>query len=235
MKEIKKQHSSNYYDNSYVNSQNSVAFNNKEVYEKIFVPHCKESMTVLDFGAGAGVLLQSLRARKKIAVDINLSALELAKAKGAHEVYPDLDSIELNSVDLIVSNSALEHVPNPREILVKLKAILKNDGRVIMRIPHETLGWNYKPGDWNYHLYTWSPMAIGNLFNDVGFSEIKVKIERSKTAPFNHFWRAVKLNNFMSTSYRIFRLILDELNIKPIAVDGYSIVEAVKRGSDSHN
>jgi SAM-dependent methyltransferase len=226
---MKSQNSENYYDKSYVSTQNAVAFDNLPIYKKYFVPHSNESMTILDFGSGAGFLLASLKAKFKIAVDINASALQEAKSKGIDETHLNLNEINSGSVDLIVSNSALEHVPSPRETLVRLKEILKKEGKIIIRVPHETLGWKYKPGDWNYHLYTWSPMAIGNLMNDVGFEEIKVSIEKSKRTPLFKLLRLVRLERLGSYLYRLFRLSLEELGIYSIAVDGYCIVEAVKK------
>ena len=117
--------------------------------------------------------------------------MDKAKKIGINEVHKNLSELKENSVDLIVSNSALEHVPNPHISLTNLYKILKPNGSIIFRIPHETLGWSYKPGDWNYHLYTWSPMAIGNLFNDVGFHNILVKKEKSVKPPLYKFFQTV--------------------------------------------
>ena len=221
--------SKNYYDSKYLSGQNSVAKDNIPTYLRIFRRHATEEMTVLDFGCGAGVLLSVINCKYKIGVDINESALAEAKKIGINEVHLSLNSLKQNSIDLIISNSALEHVPNPHEVLSKLYNILKPNGKIVFRVPHETLGWSYKPGDWNYHLYTWSPMAIGNLINDVGFTEIKVSIERSKRPPFFKLLRLIRSERLGGYFYRLFRLLLDELGIYSIAVDGYCIVEAVKK------
>ena len=83
--------------------------------------------------------------------------------------------------------------------------------------------------DWNYHLYTWSPMAIGNLFNDVGFDNISVLKEKIIRPPFFKFFRTLRIEKIIGYFYRLFRLILDEFSIKRAAVDGYSIVTAYKK------
>jgi SAM-dependent methyltransferase len=220
--------SQKYYDIEYLSSQNSVAKDNIKTYKKFFSPHVTQEMTVLDYGCGAGVLLSVINCKYKIGVDINENALQEAKKNGINEVHLNLNSLEPNSIDLIVSNSALEHVPNPHQVLSDLYTILKPNGKIIFRLPHETLGWSYKPGDWNYHLYTWSPMAIGNLFNDVGFIKIDVKIEKGKKPPLFKFFRIIYLEQIASYIYRIFRLVLDEFKIIRIGVDGYSIVSAQK-------
>ncbi|MBT5771980.1 MAG: class I SAM-dependent methyltransferase [Flavobacteriaceae bacterium] len=224
-----KQISSNYYNQRYLSSQSSVANDNILLYKKLFVPHSSNEMVVLDFGCGEGVLLSLMNCKYKIGVDINESVLDKTKNLGINEFHKNLNNIKSNSVDLIVSNSALEHVPNPHKILSDLYDILKINGKIIFRVPHETLGWNYKPGDWNYHLFTWSPMALGNLFNDVGFQQIEVKIEKSKRPPFFKILRMMYLEKLAGYIYRLLRMMLDELGIKPIGVDGYSIVSAMKK------
>lgn len=222
------QNNSTYYDENYLSDQNQVAYDNIPIYKKIFHPFVTEEMVVLDFGCGSGVLLDLINGKYKIGIDVNKNALEKAKKRGINELHTNLENLKPNSIDVVVSNSALEHVPNPHEILSRLHELLKPGGKIIFRIPHETLGWDYKPGDWNYHLFTWSPMAIGNLFNDVGFLKIEVKTEKGKQPPFFKFLRKIRLDKTMGYLYRIFRLILDELKILRIGVDGYSIVTAEK-------
>jgi len=224
-----KKKSNTYYDKKYLGSQNNVAVDNIPLYERHFAPVCKNDMTVLDFGCGAGILLSVLKCKHKIGVDVNEKALDEAKKNGVNEVYKDLSKLQENSVDLIVSNSALEHVPNPHIELTSLYNILKPNGSIVFRVPHETLGWSYKPGDWNYHLYTWSPMAIGNLFNDVGFHNISVKKEKSLKPPLYNFFRTLRLDRIVGYFYRLFRLILDDFSIRRVGVDGYSIVTASKK------
>jgi hypothetical protein len=72
-------------------------------------------------------------------------------------------------------------------------------------------------------------MALGNLFNDVGFQQIEVKIEKSKRPPFFKILRMMYLEKLAGYIYRLLRMMLDELGIKPIGVDGYSIVSAMKK------
>jgi SAM-dependent methyltransferase len=225
---ISEQNSKSYYDGNYVNNQIKVAVDNIPIYKRVFKPHSTKEMIVLDYGCGTGILLSVLNAKYKIGIDINETALKIAKKGGINEVHSDLDNIESNSVDLIVSNSALEHVPNPHQVLSRLNELLKQDGKIIFRVPHETIGWAYKSGDWNYHLYTWSPMAIGNLFNDTGFSDIKVKTEKSIRPPLNNFFKKFFLEKKIGYLYRIFRMILDDFSLLRIGVDGYSIISAKK-------
>ena len=112
--------SQKYYDIKYVSSQNSVAKDNIPTYKNIFNPHVTNDMTVLDYGCGSGVLLSVINCKYKIGVDINENALNQAKLLGINEVHKNLSNLKENSIDLIISNSALEHVPNPHQVLSEL-------------------------------------------------------------------------------------------------------------------
>jgi SAM-dependent methyltransferase len=133
-----------------------------------------------------------------------------------------MEEIE-GKLDVIISNSCLEHIPSPLDSLLALREKLKNGGIIIFSVPHETIDFNYKLNDWNYHLYTWSPMAIGNLFNEAGFEVIKVKTYKNVQLPaigfFENFFPS-SLINFLSKIYRILRIILSETGLKQLAIDG---------------
>ena len=85
-----------------------------------------------------------------VGFDVNSVALETAKLNGLITVssYDDIDD---NSVDVVMSNSAIEHTPTPFEDICKLHSKLKVGGKAVFRVPHETIGYKYKQNDWNYH------------------------------------------------------------------------------------
>ena len=186
---------------------------------------------VLDFGCGGGYMLANLNCKHKIGFDINQDALESARKLGC-ETYTNLSLIESQSIDIIISNSALEHTPTPFEDLKELLRCLKPGGKAIFRVPHETLRWEYMPNDWNYHLFTWSPMALGNLFNEAGWSDINVRVEAMKRSTLLNLLRgSPTIYDLLSKIYRLLRIIWEELGFRRIGVDGYSIVVAEKPNS----
>ena len=217
-----------YYDKTYFSDQKKVGVDNTFGVTKIFQKHIMSSDTVLDFGCGGGFLLGQINCSKRIGFDVNSVALETAKLNGLITVssYDDIDD---NSVDVVMSNSAIEHTPTPFEDICKLHSKLKVGGKAVFRVPHETIGYKYKQNDWNYHLFTWSPMAIGNLFNEAGYKVISVGIEKGMQPPFYKIFRKIPLVSvFASFSYRLVRLIVEELGIKAASCDGYSILVAEK-------
>lgn len=198
---------------------------------KVFEKYISSSDTVLDYGCGGGYILSKIDYAKRIGFDVNPIALETAEMNGLIAV-DSYDSIEDNSIDVLISNSAIEHTPTPYEDLCKLRSKLKIGGKAVFRVPHETIGYKYKPNDWNYHLYTWSPMAIGNLFNEAGYDVVSVDNEKGMQPPFHKIFRKIPLLiYFVSSFYRMIRLIIEELGIKAASVDGYSILVAKKNNT----
>lgn len=219
---------SKYYDASYFNVQKSVGISNADDIVHIFSPHIKSTDCVLDFGCGGGFLLNALSCQEKHGFDVNLVALDQVKQLGI-TAHNSLGDIENNKFDVIISNSALEHVPNPHECLKELKAKLKDGGIILFRVPHETVGWAYKEGDWNYHLFTWSPMAFGNLAHASGYQNISVAIEKGMSPPLSKYLFHIPLLGALSRKlYRILRLVIEELGIHRAGVDGYAILKATK-------
>ncbi|MBF0233898.1 MAG: methyltransferase domain-containing protein [Desulfamplus sp.] len=145
-----------------------------------FEKYLCEKDWVLDFGCGGGFLLKNLVCAQKIGIEPNLEALKTARDNGI-EVYSKSEELPDNYVDKIISNNALEHTLHPLMELKKLYKKLKNNGMIIFVVPCESITYEYKPNDINHHLYSWSPMCIGNLFTEAGFEIIESK-------PYIHKW-----------------------------------------------
>lgn len=195
-----------------------------------FQPYISIDSTVLDFGCGAGYLLDSIECKNKIGVDINPLALNEASKKGI-KTFNTLQDVKNDTIDCIISNSTLGHLSNPIEILRELKSKLKVGGITIFSIPHETINFKFKTNDINKIFYTWSPMSLGNLFQNAGFEIVSIKIYKEISFPNEtniHNRTIIKLLNFFRPLYRIFRLILEELGILTLGRDGNIILYSRK-------
>ncbi len=135
---------------------------------------------VLDYGCGGGYLLKRLVCKTKSGVEINNTAVKIAEENGL-KVYNRTEDVPDVSFDLIISNHTLEHVMHPLKELKLLYKKLRNNGKIVFVVPCETIYTSYEAGNINYHLYSWSPMCIANLFNEAGFSVLESK-------PFMHKW-----------------------------------------------
>ena len=171
---------SNHYDKNYFDWQASIGEFGGWANQSKFVEYISNDSRVLDFGCGGGFLLQSIRCSKKVGVEVNPSAAEIARKNGI-EVFSSVAGVPDNYVDVMISNNALEHTLQPLEELKALHHKLEAGGGIIFVVPCESVSHGYEPDDVNHHLYSWSPMCIGNLFTEAGFSVIE-------SNPYIHKW-----------------------------------------------
>ena len=150
-----------------------------------FQPYCDEGLDLLDFGCADGFFLRALPARRRIGIEVNPAARqrceELCREENTSiELHETLSSVENEAVDIIISNHCLEHVPNPIENLEQMRRCLRPQGDLLLVVPFDD--WrnnkhkNWRAGDTDFHLYTWSPMNLGNLVCDAGFHVITSNI-----------------------------------------------------------
>ena len=171
---------SKYYDTNYFDWQKSIGEFGGWANQTKFLEYLKDDDIVLDFGCGGGFLLDGLNVKKKIGIEINPDAIKSAESKNI-EVYNDVNKVPDNYVDKIISNNALEHTLRPLDELKSLYKKLKKGGMIIFVVPCESITYEYKPNDINHHLYSWSPMCLGNMFTEAGFEVVESK-------PYIHKW-----------------------------------------------
>ena len=144
----------------------------------LFAPHISPSDRILDFGCGPGDLLDTLTAKEKLGVEISETSRQIAQQKGI-KVAADLSDFEGEKLDKIISSHALEHTLDPSHKLRQMSNMLKDNGRLVLLLPlNEWVHWieqKWKPADPNMHLYTWTPLLIGNLLSVSGFEPLSIK------------------------------------------------------------
>jgi SAM-dependent methyltransferase len=120
-----------------------------------------------------------LKCKKRVAVEINPVAAAVARENGV-EVYTTGDLVPDDYVDVVITCHALEHTHYPLKELEGLYRKVRKGGKAVIVVPCESIRWKYKKDDVDQHLYTWSPMSIGNLCKLAGFNVIESR-------PFIHF------------------------------------------------
>ena len=135
---------------------------------------------VLDFGCGGGFLLKNIECSKRTGVEVNPAAAAMARKNGV-EVFNSVEEVPDEYVDVVISNNALEHTLQPLEALRALLKKVVDGGILVFVVPCESISYGYRAGNINHHLYSWSPMCIGNLFTEAGFSVVESK-------PYMHKW-----------------------------------------------
>jgi len=169
-----------HYDDKYFAWQSTLGEFGGWANRSKFIEFISINDSVLDFGCGGGYLLKDIDCKKKIGIEINPVASSTATTNGV-EVFSKTEDVPSEYADIIISNNALEHTLHPLTELKSLHRILKPKGRIIFVVPCESVSYKYRANDINRHLYSWSPMCIGNLFNEAGFQVIESK-------PYIHKW-----------------------------------------------
>jgi len=183
------------YNREYFDWQRTVGEFGGKANQFKFVSHIKAVDIILDFGCGGGFLLKNLDCRRRIGVEINPAAALIAAENGI-ECHASLDKVPDESVDLVISNHALEHVGNPLEMLQELRKKLVPNGKIVIVVPCEATTLPFNPEDINQHIYTWNPQLLGNLAQQAGFKVIEV-------SALYHKWPAnfVKLQRWFGWSF----------------------------------
>lgn len=91
----------------------------------------------LDFGCGAGGLLQlcSSLAVKAVGLELQPRPRQYLRSKGI-QCAEEIDEIKDESLDIITMFHVFEHLPDPINLLKKLKSKLINGGTLIIEVPH---------------------------------------------------------------------------------------------------
>ena len=136
----------------------------KGIFKKRF-----KDISVLEFGAGWGFWSNYLKDNH-----FNVYAFEVSKSriknleKNKINIVTDIESTN-KKFDFIYSEETFEHIPKPRETLIKLSKILNNNGFILLRFPSSflfklKLNINYKPRKDCAH-----PLEHINCFNKKSF------------------------------------------------------------------
>ena len=155
-----------------------------------FRPFAGDKMNILDFGCGGGFMLKHLPAQNRYGVEINPNARKFATENGV-TAHNSIDAIDDGWADLIISDHALEHTDHPMNILKALHGKLKEGGKVVVVVPCEHVDHEFKRDDINQHLYSWSPMSLGNLFARSGFKVLSSKAFFHRHPPYGHHLRPI--------------------------------------------
>lgn len=177
---IKEHYKSDYFNNY----QKQMGAFGGLVNKFMFDDHIGRNDTVLDFGCGGGFLLKNLCCKTKIGIEVNPVARDYCYEKNKITCLSSLDYIEDGSVDVVVSCHCLEHTTTPFGVIATLYDKLKEGGKIIIVIPLESFRLSWNLDDVNKHLYSFSPMNLGNLLHGAGFKNISTKPVFNRWPPF---------------------------------------------------
>jgi SAM-dependent methyltransferase len=135
--------------------------------------------SVLEVGCAAGDLLAPLNALglETRGVEVSPMAAEMARAKGLDVHTGTLATAPLadRSVDCVVMRNVIEHLPEPREDLLRAQALLRPGGVIILTTSNcASLDCRIFGADWYgfdvpRHLNVFSAASLAKLLTSVGF------------------------------------------------------------------
>lgn len=154
-----------------------------QLQKKFYLPYLNKDMEVLDFGCGNGSLTKAVSPYVKTieGLEINDYPRKIAIEQQKLKVYASLASLPIDKTyDAIISNHALEHIPNVIDTLKTIHKHLQPNGTFITVLPIDDFRtkknrtWN--PNDIDHHLQTWTPLLFGNALQEAGFTPVQLKI-----------------------------------------------------------
>jgi glycosyltransferase involved in cell wall biosynthesis/ADP-heptose:LPS heptosyltransferase/2-polyprenyl-3-methyl-5-hydroxy-6-metoxy-1,4-benzoquinol methylase len=136
---------------------------------------------LIDIGCGWGAFLHHARNQGMKVIGFEFANPNVEFGRNVlnidirQEQFIDVDDIQENSVDLIVMNHSLEHVPYPFEFLEKIEYVLKPGGIFFGMVPNfesicsnTLLGkWAWIEPDWHYTHFT--PKTLKEALAQTGF------------------------------------------------------------------
>jgi SAM-dependent methyltransferase len=156
-------------------------------------------LSVVDVGCGYGDLLIYLRARgcEVQGVEFDSLAAEAGARYGIPIHVGPLDELKLRSrsIDVVVFQHSLEHLPDVRPVLAEAARILRPDGELHIAVPNgEAAGLRLQRAAWGclfapMHFWYFDEASLTSLLESIGF---KVMRTRYRTIWVNHrnLWRS---------------------------------------------
>lgn len=158
-----------------------------ELLEKI--DYSLPDLAVLDIGCAMGGNLAAVRVKRPDArlcgIELNPNTASIAAAFGEIK-QADVETLELpeweETFDYIIMGDILEHLREPKELLIKAKKLLKKNGVILTSIPNVMNAYvvaGLLDGRWEYqqsgildrtHLRFFTRKEIYNLFEEAGYT-----------------------------------------------------------------
>jgi 2-polyprenyl-3-methyl-5-hydroxy-6-metoxy-1,4-benzoquinol methylase len=185
--DLRKRYSDDYFRYEFDNQENFFTLMKLGLRDIRFDTFCsngqKGDRRFLDIGCATGLLLNHMKklgweargveickpsveyARREFGLDVFLGTLEEAS-------FPD------GCFDVVHFSHVIEHVPEPKEMLLEVRRVLKDDGHVIVTTPNVT-GWHARFTGRNWrsaipdHVHLFSIRTLRALLENTGYRVTK--------------------------------------------------------------
>jgi SAM-dependent methyltransferase len=172
--------------------------------------------SLLEIGCGAGEFLQKAVTGVDFAmgVDINESALELARKKGVTVSSQNIGEIE-SSFDMIVMFQVLEHIEAPKDLLFDMVAKLNDGGVLILAVPNPD-GYLKDMGAMlldmpPHHCTGWGKSVFEYLSKELKLNMVGYETEPLRYVHYNGFLSTLIQQNVKNSLLRKFHSLVAKL------------------------
>ena len=155
---------------------------NSQLNQILYVPFVKNGK-LLDVGCGNGSTMKRFQELgfTVSGTDFDSKAIEEARKEGLNVHLGDLQEIAFpkNTFDVVFLSHVIEHVPNPVELLVECRRILKPNGFLIALTPnanssgHQKFKHHWRGLEIPRHLQVFTPASLAHVAAQSGFMKIQ--------------------------------------------------------------
>ena len=165
--------------------------------KKLFARCGKEPPSILDIGCATGALLETLRGRGWRVTGVEISpCAEYAQKERALDIKTlplEETGFSANTFDVIHASHLIEHLNDPRSLLLEAFRILKKDGYLFITTPNidgfqvSLFGSRWRSAIFD-HLYLFSKRTLKDLLKRTGYSVKKISTWGGLAAGFAPLW-----------------------------------------------
>ena len=139
---------------------------------------------IIDFGCGYGDFLKAVKSEtcSCMGIEIQKDCIDDLRLAGI-KCENNFENIKDGSIDTCFMFHSLEHMNNPLEVLLEAKRVLRNDGRIVIVVPHardflintikceEFISFTL----WSQHLVLHTRESLETYLKESGFEDIVIK------------------------------------------------------------
>ncbi len=184
--DLKKRYGSNYFEYEISNQENFfnlMKLGLKDINFDFFYKEDLNEKKFLDIGCATGLLLNYIKHRGWITKGVEICKLSAEHARKSFDLDVFIGTLDEASFpddyfDVIHFSHVIEHVTEPKNMLLEVKRILKRDGHMIITTPNVD-GWHarFAKKSWRSaipdHLFLFSKRTMRSLLEMTGYRIIK--------------------------------------------------------------
>lgn len=168
-------------DESYFQSRMKLDLRRKRLWNELinryFMPLIGKDRTVVELGAGWCDFINSVKASRKVAVDIWPGVVENAAADVEVHISSatSLGFLQSKSIDVVFASNLVEHLSQSefKLMLSEVRRILNSDGRVILLQPNYRLCYRRYFDDYS-HVSIWTDVSIADFLRADDWEVLRV-------------------------------------------------------------